>query len=192
MRRALARTTSDTREFLGRANDLLIAMGCGRFATCCFLRVDPVSRDLTVSRAGHVPRVWATAGGHGRRPSRRGARPRRAAARCGVGRAVSGDPPASDRRWQSWLRPTEEARSPVTTSSRTWSRCRPSTARLRCCAPPRGRHHRTRHDARGDQTGLRTARGDGVPHGAGTRVVRVPARERSTAMTPPWGISPRR
>ncbi|MEU9177574.1 PP2C family protein-serine/threonine phosphatase [Streptomyces sp. NPDC048550] len=64
--RALAQTTSDTREVLGRANDLLIAMGCGLFATCCFLRFDPVSRDLTVSRAGHVPMVWATAGGrHG-------------------------------------------------------------------------------------------------------------------------------
>lgn len=41
-------------------------MGRGLFATCCFLRFDPVSRDLTVSRAGHVPMVWATAGGrHG-------------------------------------------------------------------------------------------------------------------------------
>ncbi|MFE9479545.1 SpoIIE family protein phosphatase [Streptomyces spororaveus] len=53
--RALAQTTSDTREILGRANDLLIAMGAGLFATCCFLRFDPASRDLTVSRAGHVP-----------------------------------------------------------------------------------------------------------------------------------------
>ncbi|MEV6399944.1 PP2C family protein-serine/threonine phosphatase [Streptomyces sp. NPDC051907] len=61
--RALAQTTSDTREVLGRANDLLIAMGCGLFATCCFLRFDPVSRDLADSRAGHVPMVWATAGG---------------------------------------------------------------------------------------------------------------------------------
>ncbi|MEU9701042.1 PP2C family protein-serine/threonine phosphatase [Streptomyces sp. NPDC047981] len=61
--RALAQTTSDTREVLGRANELLIAMGVGRFATCCFLRFDPATRDLTVSRAGHVPMVWATAGG---------------------------------------------------------------------------------------------------------------------------------
>ncbi|MFB6823274.1 PP2C family protein-serine/threonine phosphatase [Streptomyces virginiae] len=64
--RALAQTTSDTQEVLGRANDLLIAMGRGLFATCCFLRFDPASRDLTVSRAGHVPMVWATADGrHG-------------------------------------------------------------------------------------------------------------------------------
>lgn len=64
--RAIAQATSDTREVLGRANDLLIAMGCDLFATCCFLRFDPVTRDLTVSRAGHVPMIWATAGGrHG-------------------------------------------------------------------------------------------------------------------------------
>ncbi|MFC8274277.1 PP2C family protein-serine/threonine phosphatase [Streptomyces sp. NPDC057271] len=61
--RAIAEATSDTHEVLGRANDLLIGMGCGRFATCCFLRFDPVTRDLTVSRAGHVPMVWATASG---------------------------------------------------------------------------------------------------------------------------------
>ncbi|QNP62865.1 PP2C family protein-serine/threonine phosphatase [Streptomyces genisteinicus] len=61
--RAVAGTTADTREVLARANDLLISMGCGLFATCCFLRFDPVSRDLTVSRAGHVPMVWATASG---------------------------------------------------------------------------------------------------------------------------------
>lgn len=63
--RALAGATSDPREVLGRANDLLISMGCGLFATCCFLRFDPVTRDLHVSRAGHVPMVWATAGGYG-------------------------------------------------------------------------------------------------------------------------------
>ncbi|MEU6881569.1 PP2C family protein-serine/threonine phosphatase [Streptomyces sp. NPDC046712] len=62
--RAIAEATTDTREVLGRANDLLIAMGCGLFATCCFLRFDPATRDLTVSRAGHVPMVWATAAGH--------------------------------------------------------------------------------------------------------------------------------
>ncbi|MFE5937403.1 PP2C family protein-serine/threonine phosphatase [Streptomyces sp. NPDC056470] len=61
--RAIAEATSDTQEVLGRANDLLIGMGCGLFATCCFLRFDPVTRDLTVSRAGHVPMVWATATG---------------------------------------------------------------------------------------------------------------------------------
>ncbi|SDM15064.1 PP2C family protein-serine/threonine phosphatase [Streptomyces wuyuanensis] len=61
--RALAQATSDPRQVLGRANDLLISMGYGLFATCCFLRFDPVTRDLHVSRAGHVPMVWATAGG---------------------------------------------------------------------------------------------------------------------------------
>ncbi|MFI1399101.1 PP2C family protein-serine/threonine phosphatase [Streptomyces sp. NPDC020681] len=61
--RAIAEATSDPREVLGRTNDLLISMGGGLFATCCFLRFDPVTRDLTVSRAGHVPMVWATAGG---------------------------------------------------------------------------------------------------------------------------------
>lgn len=61
--RAIAETTSDPREVLGRANNLLISMGGGLFATCCFLRFDPVGRDLTVSRAGHVPMIWATASG---------------------------------------------------------------------------------------------------------------------------------
>lgn len=61
--RAIAEATHDTREVLSRANDVLIKMGCGLFATCCFLRFDPVSRELTVSRAGHVPMVWATSGG---------------------------------------------------------------------------------------------------------------------------------
>ncbi|MGI5399597.1 PP2C family protein-serine/threonine phosphatase [Streptomyces sp. CA-135486] len=61
--RALAEGTSDPKEVLGRTNDLLISMGFGLFATCCFLRFDPAGRDLTVSRAGHVPMVWATAGG---------------------------------------------------------------------------------------------------------------------------------
>ncbi|MGW1492870.1 PP2C family protein-serine/threonine phosphatase [Streptomyces sp. NPDC002402] len=61
--RAIAETTSDPREVLGRANNLLISMGGGLFATCCFLRFDPVGSDLTVSRAGHVPMIWATASG---------------------------------------------------------------------------------------------------------------------------------
>ncbi|MCX4509586.1 serine/threonine-protein phosphatase [Streptomyces sp. NBC_01619] len=61
--RAIAEATSDPREVLGRANNLLISMGCGLFATCCFIRFDPVTRDLHVSRAGHVPMIWATAGG---------------------------------------------------------------------------------------------------------------------------------
>ncbi|MFD5425710.1 PP2C family protein-serine/threonine phosphatase [Streptomyces sp. NPDC127084] len=61
--RALAEATSDPGAVLSRTNDLLISMGFGLFATCCFLRFDPDSRDLTVSRAGHIPMVWATASG---------------------------------------------------------------------------------------------------------------------------------
>lgn len=38
-------------------------MSCGLFATCCFLTFDPVSGALAISRAGHIPMVWATATG---------------------------------------------------------------------------------------------------------------------------------
>jgi serine phosphatase RsbU (regulator of sigma subunit) len=61
--RALADATTDPGEVLSHANDLLLSMGCDRFATCCFLRFDPISGDLALSRAGHVPLVWATADG---------------------------------------------------------------------------------------------------------------------------------
>ncbi|MBT2392489.1 serine/threonine-protein phosphatase [Streptomyces sp. ISL-1] len=61
--RALAGPTTDPGEVLSHANDLLLSMGCERFATCCFLRFDPISGDLAISRAGHVPIVWACADG---------------------------------------------------------------------------------------------------------------------------------
>ncbi|MGW7368310.1 PP2C family protein-serine/threonine phosphatase [Streptomyces sp. NPDC054841] len=61
--RALAGATSDPGEVLSRANDLLLSMGFGLFATCCFLRFDPVSDRLAIARAGHVPMVWATVNG---------------------------------------------------------------------------------------------------------------------------------
>jgi serine phosphatase RsbU (regulator of sigma subunit) len=61
--RALAGPTTDPGEVLSHANDLLLSMGCNRFATCCFLRFDPISGDLAFSRAGHVPMVWASADG---------------------------------------------------------------------------------------------------------------------------------
>ncbi|MFE4958628.1 PP2C family protein-serine/threonine phosphatase [Streptomyces sp. NPDC056653] len=61
--RALASATTDPGEILGRTNDLLISMSCGLFATCCFLTFDPVSGALAISRAGHIPMVWATATG---------------------------------------------------------------------------------------------------------------------------------
>lgn len=61
--RALACATTDPGEVLSRANDLLISMGCGLFATCCFLTFDPLSGALAISRAGHIPMVWATSVG---------------------------------------------------------------------------------------------------------------------------------
>jgi len=61
--RAVASTTTDPGQVLSRTNDLLISMSCGLFATCCFLRFDPTSGALAISRAGHVPMVWATATG---------------------------------------------------------------------------------------------------------------------------------
>ncbi|MFE3324154.1 PP2C family protein-serine/threonine phosphatase [Streptomyces sp. NPDC059176] len=62
--RALAGSTPDPGDVLSRANDLLLSMGFGLFATCCLLRFDPRSGELLVSRAGHIPMVWATV--HGR------------------------------------------------------------------------------------------------------------------------------
>ncbi|HZX39643.1 MAG TPA: PP2C family protein-serine/threonine phosphatase [Streptomyces sp.] len=61
--RALAGPTTDPGEVLSHANDLLLSMGCDRFATCSFLRFDPLSGHLAFSRAGHVPMVWASADG---------------------------------------------------------------------------------------------------------------------------------
>ncbi|MFF0288922.1 PP2C family protein-serine/threonine phosphatase [Streptomyces sp. NPDC005262] len=58
--RACAGSTSDPGEVLSRANDLLISMSCGLFATCCFMNFDPATGALAVSRAGHIPLVWAT------------------------------------------------------------------------------------------------------------------------------------
>ncbi|WP_410169981.1 PP2C family protein-serine/threonine phosphatase [Actinacidiphila bryophytorum] len=64
--RALAGTTTDPGDLLRYANDLLLSTGGGLFATCCFLRFDPATGDLDLARAGHVPMVWAVAGGeHG-------------------------------------------------------------------------------------------------------------------------------
>jgi serine phosphatase RsbU (regulator of sigma subunit) len=48
---------------LRRTNDLLVAMDCGLFVTCSFLRFDPATSELAEARAGHVPAVWATADG---------------------------------------------------------------------------------------------------------------------------------
>ncbi|MFF4352915.1 PP2C family protein-serine/threonine phosphatase [Streptomyces sp. NPDC001530] len=61
--RAVATATTDPAEVLRRTNDLLVAMDCGLFVTCSFLRFDPVTSELTDARAGHIPAVWATADG---------------------------------------------------------------------------------------------------------------------------------
>jgi serine phosphatase RsbU (regulator of sigma subunit) len=61
--RALASVTSDPGELLGRTNDLLISLGGDLFATCTFMRLDPVTGVLESARAGHIPCVWATADG---------------------------------------------------------------------------------------------------------------------------------
>ncbi|MEV7203963.1 PP2C family protein-serine/threonine phosphatase [Streptomyces griseoluteus] len=61
--RALASVTSEPGELLARTNDLLVTLGSDLFATCTFLRLDPVTGVLESARAGHIPFVWATADG---------------------------------------------------------------------------------------------------------------------------------
>lgn len=61
--RAVAAAAEDPGEVLSRANDLLLSMDCTLFATCTFLRFDPVGWELASARAGHVPAVWATGDG---------------------------------------------------------------------------------------------------------------------------------
>ncbi|MGK4581978.1 PP2C family protein-serine/threonine phosphatase [Kitasatospora sp. HPMI-4] len=61
--RAVAANSTDPGEVLSRANDLLLSMDTRLFATCTFLRFDPLTWELAQARAGHVPAVWATADG---------------------------------------------------------------------------------------------------------------------------------
>ncbi|MFH8573514.1 PP2C family protein-serine/threonine phosphatase [Streptomyces sp. NPDC017993] len=61
--RAVAAHAADPGEVLSRANDLLLSVDCGLFATCTFLRFDPVAWEVSSARAGHVPGVWATVDG---------------------------------------------------------------------------------------------------------------------------------
>jgi serine phosphatase RsbU (regulator of sigma subunit) len=63
--RAVATATTDPGEILSRANDLLFSVDHGLFATCSFLRFDPVTSELQSARAGHVPAVWAAESGRG-------------------------------------------------------------------------------------------------------------------------------
>ncbi|WP_407548153.1 PP2C family protein-serine/threonine phosphatase [Streptomyces sp. Pv4-95] len=61
--RAVAAHAADPGEVLSRANDLLLSVDCGLFATCTFVRFDPVAWEVSSARAGHVPGVWATTDG---------------------------------------------------------------------------------------------------------------------------------
>ncbi|UQA90925.1 PP2C family protein-serine/threonine phosphatase [Streptomyces halobius] len=61
--RAVAVGVADPGEVLSRANDLLLSVDCGLFATCTFLRFDPETWELSSARAGHVPGIWATTDG---------------------------------------------------------------------------------------------------------------------------------
>lgn len=61
--RAAAAVAADPGETLSQANDLLLSADSSLFATCTFLRFDPVTRELESARAGHVPAVWATVDG---------------------------------------------------------------------------------------------------------------------------------
>ncbi|MEV8595991.1 PP2C family protein-serine/threonine phosphatase [Streptomyces sp. NPDC052012] len=61
--RALASVDSEPGELLARTNDLLLSLGSKLFATCTFMRLDPVTGVLESARAGHLPCVWATADG---------------------------------------------------------------------------------------------------------------------------------
>ncbi|MER6622508.1 PP2C family protein-serine/threonine phosphatase [Streptomyces sp. NPDC000931] len=61
--RALASVDSEPGELLARTNELLLSLSSDLFATCTFMRLDPATRLLESSRAGHLPCVWATADG---------------------------------------------------------------------------------------------------------------------------------
>lgn len=61
--RAMASIAADPGEIVRRTNDLLLSVDSNLFATCTFLRFDPVAWELHSARAGHVAAVWATADG---------------------------------------------------------------------------------------------------------------------------------
>ncbi|MFF1420665.1 PP2C family protein-serine/threonine phosphatase [Streptomyces sp. NPDC058280] len=61
--RAVATAAPDPGEVLRRANDLLLSVDSSLFATCTYLRFDPVAWELQAARAGHVAAVWATVDG---------------------------------------------------------------------------------------------------------------------------------
>ncbi|MGW4607342.1 SpoIIE family protein phosphatase [Streptomyces sp. NPDC004532] len=57
--RALAAHEPDPSSVLTHTNQLLIAMGAPRFASCTMLRIDPHSGRVTGANAGHVPLLAA-------------------------------------------------------------------------------------------------------------------------------------
>lgn len=61
--RAVAAAAGDPGQVLSRANDLMLSVDSSLFATCTFLRFDPVTRVLESARAGHVASVWASEDG---------------------------------------------------------------------------------------------------------------------------------
>ncbi|MFD8967780.1 PP2C family protein-serine/threonine phosphatase [Streptomyces sp. NPDC059568] len=61
--RAVASTARDPGEVLSLANDLLLSVDSTLFATCTFLRFDPVRWEIQSARAGHVAAVWGTVDG---------------------------------------------------------------------------------------------------------------------------------
>ncbi|MFG2405727.1 PP2C family protein-serine/threonine phosphatase [Streptomyces brevispora] len=61
--RALAVTAADPGEVVRRTNELLLSVDSSLLATCAFVRLDPLTRELQSARAGHVAAVWATADG---------------------------------------------------------------------------------------------------------------------------------
>ncbi|MEU7063935.1 PP2C family protein-serine/threonine phosphatase [Streptomyces sp. NPDC051578] len=61
--RAVAAAATDPGDVLARANDLLLSVGRDLFATCSFLRFDPLTWRIEGARAGHIPAVWATVDG---------------------------------------------------------------------------------------------------------------------------------
>ncbi|WP_328540180.1 PP2C family protein-serine/threonine phosphatase [Streptomyces sp. NBC_00344] len=61
--RAVASTSADPGEVVGRTNDLLLSVDSNLFATCTFIRFDPLVWELQSVRAGHVPGVWISADG---------------------------------------------------------------------------------------------------------------------------------
>lgn len=182
----LAQSTSDTREVLGRANDLPIAMGGGLVRTCCLLCFDPVTRALTVSRAGHDPTVWATAGG------RYGTALDRDDAAVLVVR-YDGPSGAQARGWRRWW--PRSSRTPRThrraTAMTPRSPCRVPDGPLTSMAPATTLRETPTHDQRMEATGRCTPSLTSVASPAVRSGFRAGSRTAASTpflMCPPWAL----